>query len=105
VGFEEALYAENEAFAERLKEVGVDAQIRFYGKGTHSWPYWERELGVAWSMLTEPWAHGAAALSGDPSPAAIRSTIGRSGTRGRANGIEARGGLESGTAAHDALGV
>ncbi len=47
------MYAENEAFAERLKEVGVDAQIRFYGDGTHNWPYWERELGLAWPMLTK----------------------------------------------------
>jgi hypothetical protein len=49
---EESLYAENEAFAERLKEVGVDAQIRLYGDGTHNWPYWQRELGIAWPMLT-----------------------------------------------------
>jgi len=50
---EQSLYAENEAFAERLKEVGVDAQIRLYGDGTHNWPYWERELGLAWPMLTK----------------------------------------------------
>jgi S-formylglutathione hydrolase FrmB len=50
---EESLYAENEAFAERLKEVGVDAQIRLYGDGTHNWPYWQRELGMAWPMLTK----------------------------------------------------
>ena len=52
-GIEESLYAENKAFAERLKEVGVDAQIRFYGDGTHNWPYWQRELGIAWPMLTK----------------------------------------------------
>jgi len=50
---EQSLHAENEAFAERLKEVGVDAQIRLYGDGTHNWPYWERELGIAWPMLTK----------------------------------------------------
>ena len=49
---ETSLYAENEAFAKRLKEVGVDAQIRLYGDGTHDWPYWQRELGIAWPMLT-----------------------------------------------------
>jgi S-formylglutathione hydrolase FrmB len=50
---EESLHAENEAFAERLKEVGVAGQIRLYGDGTHNWPYWQRELGIAWAMLTK----------------------------------------------------
>lgn len=50
---EKSLYAENKAFAKRLKEAGVDAQIRLYGAGTHDWPYWERELGIAWPLLTK----------------------------------------------------
>lgn len=48
-----SLFEENEALAERLEEVGVDAEVRLYGDGTHDWPYWERELGRAWPMLTK----------------------------------------------------
>lgn len=50
---EKALLKENEAFADRLEELEVDATVRFYGDGVHDWPYWERELKRAWPMLTK----------------------------------------------------
>jgi S-formylglutathione hydrolase FrmB len=50
---ERSLIKENEALADQLKEVGVDAEVRLYGNGTHDWPYWDRELRRAWPMLTK----------------------------------------------------
>lgn len=40
-------------FAHALRGTGVDVTAHLYLYGTHSWPYWERELHVAWpSVLT-----------------------------------------------------
>jgi diacylglycerol O-acyltransferase / trehalose O-mycolyltransferase len=50
---ERNLLKENEALADQFKEVGVDAEVRLYGDGVHDWPYWDRELGKAWPMLTK----------------------------------------------------
>lgn len=35
----------------RLNMHGIPATTSFYGAGTHSWPYWDRELQRAWPML------------------------------------------------------
>ncbi|MBN0043603.1 esterase family protein [Streptomyces actuosus] len=35
-------------FAASLRSVGVDATTHLYKPGTHSWPYWERELHAIW---------------------------------------------------------
>jgi diacylglycerol O-acyltransferase/trehalose O-mycolyltransferase len=48
---EAALAAENAALADRLHADGIPVQLSFSGPGTHSWPYWERELHRAWPML------------------------------------------------------
>jgi S-formylglutathione hydrolase FrmB len=48
---EQSLAAENAALADRLRELNIPAQIDFYGPGTHSWLYWQRELHRAWPML------------------------------------------------------
>ena len=32
------------AFVHRLSELGIPAEVDAYGPGTHSWPYWQREL-------------------------------------------------------------
>lgn len=50
---ESALEPQNIALAERLTELGIPAEVSFYGPGTHSWPYWERELGRSWPMLLQ----------------------------------------------------
>ncbi len=39
--------------ADRLEQSGIPATTHFYGPGTHSWPYWERELHHSWPMLME----------------------------------------------------
>jgi diacylglycerol O-acyltransferase / trehalose O-mycolyltransferase len=48
---ESSLAAENAAFAERLRALKIPAQFDFYGPGTHSWPYWQRDLHHAWPLL------------------------------------------------------
>lgn len=48
---EVALLPQNEAFAARLAELDIPATLSFYGPGTHSWPYWERELNASWPLL------------------------------------------------------
>jgi diacylglycerol O-acyltransferase / trehalose O-mycolyltransferase len=42
---------ESRAFAARLRELGIRARTDFYGAGTHSWPYWQRELRRALPLL------------------------------------------------------
>ncbi|SDP68988.1 S-formylglutathione hydrolase FrmB [Actinopolyspora xinjiangensis] len=39
-------------FVRALREEGVPVTTHFYNRGTHSWPYWQRELHRSWSMLT-----------------------------------------------------
>ena len=50
-GIEAALAQENVAFRDRLTEVGADVTVDFYGAGLHDWPYWQRELRVAWPIF------------------------------------------------------
>jgi len=48
---EASLAAENAALAGRLRALKIPAQFDFYGPGTHSWPYWQRDLHQAWPLL------------------------------------------------------
>ena len=41
---EQALYPQNLAFVERLRQLGIPVQFDNYGPGIHNWPYWQREL-------------------------------------------------------------
>lgn len=50
---ESALAAENEAFADHARDLGLNAQINLYGPGTHNWNYWQRELHRAWPMISD----------------------------------------------------
>ncbi|WP_113692130.1 alpha/beta hydrolase [Amycolatopsis albispora] len=50
---EEVLGAEAVATADRLREVGVSVTTCLYGPGTHTWPYWERELHRSLPMLAK----------------------------------------------------
>jgi diacylglycerol O-acyltransferase / trehalose O-mycolyltransferase len=43
----------NQAFAQRLEALGIQATIDDYGPGTHTWPYFERELHRALPLLLE----------------------------------------------------
>lgn len=48
---EASIHVENVAFAQRLRSLHIPVATDFYGPGTHSWPYWQRELARAWPML------------------------------------------------------
>lgn len=50
--YETLFLAENRHLARRLRELG-DTRLTsdFYGAGTHTWPYWQRELGRALPTL------------------------------------------------------
>jgi diacylglycerol O-acyltransferase / trehalose O-mycolyltransferase len=50
---EASLSRENEVFTEQLAEWGLDAEVHQYGPGTHTWPYWQRELHRAWPLLEQ----------------------------------------------------
>jgi len=41
----------SEVFVRALHDEGVEATINAYGPGTHSWPYWERELHASMPTL------------------------------------------------------
>jgi len=45
------------SFAHRLDALGIPYTGDFYGPGTHSWPYWQRELHRAMPMLLRALAH------------------------------------------------
>jgi S-formylglutathione hydrolase FrmB len=42
---------QNVTFVERLEELGIPATVDAYGPGSHTWPYWERELHDSLPML------------------------------------------------------
>jgi diacylglycerol O-acyltransferase/trehalose O-mycolyltransferase len=48
---EKWIKARNDKLVARLEELGIPATVNAYGPGTHSWPYWERELHNALPML------------------------------------------------------
>ena len=51
---ETLLESENQLLAERLDQLGArHVTTHFYGPGTHSWPYWERELHRSLPMLLD----------------------------------------------------
>jgi S-formylglutathione hydrolase FrmB len=43
----------NDNYIVALAEAGVEAAANAYGPGTHSWPYWDRELEAALPLLLE----------------------------------------------------
>jgi diacylglycerol O-acyltransferase / trehalose O-mycolyltransferase / mycolyltransferase Ag85 len=48
-----ALRAENQAFADRVRKVGLNVEINLYKPGTHNWVYWQRELHRAWPLISD----------------------------------------------------
>jgi diacylglycerol O-acyltransferase / trehalose O-mycolyltransferase / mycolyltransferase Ag85 len=48
---EESIHAENLAFTARLRQLSIPATVDLYDNGTHSWPYWQRELHKAWPVI------------------------------------------------------
>jgi diacylglycerol O-acyltransferase / trehalose O-mycolyltransferase len=50
---EALLEPQNKVFAERLGSLTPAPTIHLYGRGTHNWVYWKRELHRAWPLLTD----------------------------------------------------
>jgi diacylglycerol O-acyltransferase / trehalose O-mycolyltransferase len=50
---EKGVGAGNDAFVAALEAAGIPATVNAYGPGTHSWPYWERELHASLPMLLQ----------------------------------------------------
>lgn len=48
---EATIYTENVALTDRLAALHIPATVDFYGPGSHSWPYWQRDLHTALPML------------------------------------------------------
>ncbi|GGR77003.1 hypothetical protein GCM10010269_15280 [Streptomyces humidus] len=48
---ESALPKPTERFAAALRSSGVRTTTHLYGPGTHSWPYWNRELHTIWPAV------------------------------------------------------
>jgi diacylglycerol O-acyltransferase / trehalose O-mycolyltransferase len=51
VQLEAALFLQNREFVARAERLGLDLTVDFYGAGTHTWPYWSRELEKAFPLL------------------------------------------------------
>jgi S-formylglutathione hydrolase FrmB len=64
---EQALYPQNLAFVERLRQLGIPVRFDNYGPGTHDWPYWQRELHRSMPLLLAALQRPAAAPT-SPTP-------------------------------------
>ena len=67
---EGAVARDNVDFQARLQSLGIPAYFDPYGNGTHSWPYWERDLQWSIGPIMDDFAHPWRA------PAAITYTSG-----------------------------
>jgi len=54
---EGAVCRDNDDFQARLDALGIPAYFKFYGAGTHSWPYWERDLRWSIGQIMSDFAH------------------------------------------------
>jgi diacylglycerol O-acyltransferase / trehalose O-mycolyltransferase len=48
---EATVHAESRAFVARLRKLRIPVRTDFYGRGTHSWPYWQRDLRRSLPLL------------------------------------------------------
>jgi diacylglycerol O-acyltransferase / trehalose O-mycolyltransferase / mycolyltransferase Ag85 len=51
VQLEAALLLQSQEFVARADGLGLDVTVDFYGAGTHTWPYWARQLEQAFPLL------------------------------------------------------
>ncbi len=63
----------NLAFHQRLLDLHMDHAWNDYAAGTHSWPYWQRDLRESLPLLLAAFAHPPAAPSAFTSTAAAES--------------------------------
>jgi diacylglycerol O-acyltransferase / trehalose O-mycolyltransferase / mycolyltransferase Ag85 len=50
---EAALLLQSREFVSRAGALGLDVTVDFYGAGTHTWPYWARQLERAFPLLMQ----------------------------------------------------
>ena len=48
---EKVALSNSKGFTDKLRRAGIPVTTDYYGPGTHSWPYWERELHRSWPIL------------------------------------------------------
>ena len=48
---EATVYGESRAFVAQLRRLRIPVRTDFYGPGTHSWPYWQRDLRRSLPLL------------------------------------------------------
>lgn len=77
--FERLFNAENHALAARLRVLHAPVITDFYGPGTHTWPYWQRELHrslpLLLAALAEPDRPAAGPAPAAAHPAYLRSAV------------------------------
>ncbi len=69
MSIEALVHEDNIHFHERLTELGIPSLYDPYGNGTHSWPYWTRDLKWSIGPIMEDFAQPA------PAPAKVTYTI------------------------------
>jgi S-formylglutathione hydrolase FrmB len=62
-GIEGAIWGDNNDFQTRLNALQIPAYFDDYGPGTHSWPYWKRDLQWSIDKIVWDFAHPAPAPS------------------------------------------
>ncbi|MFL5823008.1 MAG: alpha/beta hydrolase [Solirubrobacteraceae bacterium] len=62
-GIEALIWSDNNYFQARLDSLGLPAYFDDYGNGTHSWPYWTRDLRWSIGRIMFDFAHPAPAPS------------------------------------------
>jgi S-formylglutathione hydrolase FrmB len=61
-GIEAAVYEDNIYFHQRLEQLHITPAVYdYYGNGTHSWPYWTRDLSWSLPDIMADFAHPSAA--------------------------------------------
>src|SRR4051794_25440130 len=68
MAIEGAVWRDSHDFEARLDSLGIPSFFDDYGPGTHSWPYWTRDLQQSIGPLTEAFAHPS------PTPSSISYT-------------------------------
>ncbi|TQS45475.1 esterase family protein [Cryptosporangium phraense] len=48
---ETAALLTTQSFLTKARLAGLSPTVRLYGKGTHTWPYWQREFKNSWPLL------------------------------------------------------
>lgn len=56
-GVEGMTFASTMSFAQRASSLGVPYHLNYYGNGTHTWPYWSRDLTQYLPAIMNDFAH------------------------------------------------